>query len=84
VLWVPMPDRIGAPPASMAACRAALLQADGLYIVTGPLWLPRQSEGGKWYMEHPLIGARQSSRINGWLWMRRAPGGLGACACMGS
>jgi hypothetical protein len=33
--------------------------SDGVYIVTGPLWLPqRDGRGtGKWEMRHPMIGA---------------------------
>lgn len=35
-------------------------RADSVYIVTGPLWLPRPDDaagGDKWVMQHPLIGA---------------------------
>lgn len=32
--------------------------SDGVYIVTGPLWLPQQDArgSGKWEMRHPMIG----------------------------
>jgi hypothetical protein len=36
-----------------------LLQvSDGVFIVTGPLWLPQQDGRGtgKWEMRHPMIG----------------------------
>eukprot|EP00955_Chlamydomonas_euryale_P047950 353839-Chlamydomonas_euryale.AAC.39 len=28
----------------------------GVYIVTGPLWLPKQDANGNWAMQHPMIG----------------------------
>jgi endonuclease G len=37
--------------------------SDGVYIVTGPLWLP-QPDGrgtGKWEMKHPMIGEQCSN-----------------------
>lgn len=32
--------------------------SDGVYIVTGPLWLPQPDArgNGKWEMKHPMIG----------------------------
>lgn len=33
--------------------------ADGVYIVTGPLWLPQPDARGKWEMRHPMIGETQ-------------------------
>jgi hypothetical protein len=32
--------------------------SDGVFIVTGPLWLPQQDGrgSGKWEMRHPMIG----------------------------
>lgn len=36
----------------------AVKVSDGVYIVTGPLWLPQQDArgSGKWEMRHPMIG----------------------------
>jgi endonuclease G len=37
--------------------------SDGVFIITGPLWLP-QPDGrgnGKWEMKHPMIGERSVS-----------------------
>eukprot|EP00775_Hariotina_reticulata_P011483 gene11483-11627_t len=30
--------------------------SDGVFIVTGPLWLPQPDGRGKWEMRHPVIG----------------------------
>ena len=30
--------------------------ADDVYVVTGPLWMPKPDGDGKWLMQHPCIG----------------------------
>ena len=30
--------------------------SDDVYVVTGPLWMPRPDGDGKWIMQHPCIG----------------------------
>ena len=41
--------------------------SDGVYIVTGPLWLPQPDARGtgKWEMKHPMIGTCQKFDFEG-------------------
>lgn len=59
--------------------------SDGVYIVTGPLWLPQPDArgNGKWEMKHPMIGVCTLGLGGGvWVWELRL--GLRATGFTGS
>ena len=54
-------------------------RADSVYVVTGPLWMPRPDSDGRWMMQHPCIGARGGGEGGGREWGDRWDGREGEC-----
>jgi len=55
------PSHAGCPSdywARFEQCVRDLTQhAGSVFVVTGPLWLPRRHVDGRWFMQHAMIGA---------------------------